>query len=266
MCIAYLALATDPQWPLFIAANRDEAHARPTRPAAPWPNQPDIYGGLDLEAGGTWFAIHKNGRFALLTNHRNLRLASPEKPRSRGFLCKDFVESQMTPSTYLEQIQSQAKQYAGFNLIVGQWHTDLARFECYYYSNQLSQPPQALAPGYYVLSNDFLNTPWPKSQRLADRLTHHLQSGGFKESEEVFTILKDNTPAPDHLLPDTGLDLARERLVSSPFIISPEYGTRSSSIWAVDKNGRSILHECSYNPEGIETQRHSWPLSLFTTL
>lgn len=262
MCIAYLALATQPQWPLFIAANRDEAHARPTRPAGPWPHQPNIYGGLDLEAGGTWFALHNNGRFALLTNHRNLRLRVPDKPRSRGYLCKKFVETHFAPLDYLNQIQAQAQDYAGFNLIVGQWLTSESRFECYYYSNQLAQAPQPLEAGYYVLSNDFLNSPWPKSQRLANRLTQHLQQGDINDTETIFDILQDNAPAPDHLLPDTGLDLMRERLVSSPFIISPEYGTRSSSIWTVDKNGRSILHECSYNPQGIETERHSWPISL----
>lgn len=264
MCIAYLALATDPQWPIFIAANRDEFHARPTRPLTPWRNQSHIYAGLDLEAGGTWFAISKKGRFALLTNHRNLSQEPFIAQRSRGFLCKEFVESTATPADYMHTVQAQASLYAGFNLIVGQWISSLSQFSCYYFSNQLSQAPQTLTAGYYVLSNHFLNTPWPKSQRLAENLTQHLRSGSPKDNETIFQLLKDNTVAPEHLLPRTGLNLERERLLSSPFIISSEYGTRSSSIWAVDQNGGSIVHECSYNIEGVETERHSWPIRLLS--
>lgn len=266
MCIAYLALATDPKWPLFIAANRDEQHSRPTRPAGPWPTQPAIYGGLDLKAGGTWFAIHQNGRFALLTNHRNLHHPLPPAPRSRGFLCKDFVENHLSPLAYLSDLQSESTHYAGFNLIVGQWQAQQSQWECYYFSNQLNQAPQRLQPGHYVLSNYFLNTPWPKSQRLAQNLSHYIQTNSPTDSSAIFQILKDGTLAPEHLLPQTGLSLEQELLLSSPFIVSPEYGTRSSSSWAVDVNGHSILHECSYNSEGLETERHSWPLKIGSTL
>lgn len=264
MCIAYLALATDPQWPLFIAANRDEFHSRPTLPLGPWPTQPDIYAGLDLEAGGTWFAISKKGRFALLTNHRNLNQESSIAQRSRGFLCKEFVESTVSPLSYMQTVRAQSNLYAGFNLIVGQWASNHSTFNCYYFSNQLSHPPQKLTAGYYVLSNHFLNTPWPKSQRLAENLTQHLRSGSPKDNDTIFQLLKDNTRAPEHLLPRTGLSLEREQLLSSPFIISKEYGTRSSSIWAVDQNGRSIVHESSYNRDGVETERHSWPIHLLS--
>ena len=238
---------------------------RATRPAAPWPQQPTIYGGLDLEAGGTWFGVQQQGRFALLTNHRNLHIPSPSEPRSRGELCKDFLQGQHSPLDYLRSVQAQANDYAGFNLIVGEWRSDEARFECYYYSNQQDHAPQRLDPGYYVLSNAFLNTPWPKSQRLADQLTAQLQANPFHQTEVLFQILRDPTPAPDHLLPTTGLDLERERLVSSPFIVNSLYGTRSSSLWTVAENGRSILYECSYNPQGIETERHSWPIQLPTS-
>lgn len=264
MCITYLALATDTQWPLFIAANRDEFHNRPTRAAAPWPHQPTIYGGLDLQAGGTWFAVNQNGRFALLTNHRNLLLPQPSAPLSRGLLCKEFVEQSIAPAEYLYQIAQQPERYAGFNLIVGQWHPEQQQFACFYYSNQRQQPPVELAPGHYVLSNDFLNTPWPKSQRLGQNLQNFLQTSSPTATDEVYQILRDSDIAPPHLLPQTGLSLEREQLLSSPFIISPDYGTRSSSVWAVPQNGHSVLHDCSYNSRGIETERHSWPIPLAT--
>lgn len=261
MCIAYLALATDPQWPLFIAANRDEFHQRPTRAAAPWPDYPHIIGGLDLQAGGTWFAVSTQGRFALLTNFRDMFPATGLE-KSRGELPKQFLIQTLSAQDYIQQVAEQGHLYQGFNLIVGQWHAQKAEFECYYYSNRNDTQPQALAPGNYVLSNHLLNTPWPKSQRLCERLQHYLSAQTPASISEVYAILRDEQKAEDHLLPQTGLSLERERLLSSPFIISPDYGTRSSTVWQVSQSGHSFFHECSYNPQGKETERHSWPLLL----
>lgn len=261
MCIAYLALETDSSLPLFIAANRDESHARPTRAAAPWPDAPTIIGGQDLEAGGTWFAVQRQGRFALLTNYRDM-LPATGLEHSRGDLCKDFLLSELSAQDYMHQIAQQAHQYQGFNLIVGQWDPKLKKFDCYYYSNRSEAPPEALAAGHYVVSNHLLNTPWPKSQRLQQRLRSHLEQQKKMNIDTIYDILRDEQKAPIADLPNTGLNLAQEHLVSSPFIISSEYGTRSSSIWAVDQSGYSTLHECSYNTAGVETERHSWPLIL----
>lgn len=260
MCIAYIALNTHPQLPLFIAANRDESHARPTRPTAPWPDAPSIIGGQDLVAGGTWFAVQHEGRFALLTNYRDM-LPATGLERSRGALCKDFLlATELSAQDYMHQLANQADNYQGFNLIVGEWHAAQAQFSCYYYSNRSNTEPIALAPGHYILSNHLLNTPWPKSQRLLQQLKHLVTHQPIKSIDEVYRALRDEQKAADHELPETGLDRHRERLVSSPFIISPDYGTRSSSVWTVNQSGQSFLHECSYNSHGIETERHSWPL------
>ena len=262
MCIAYLALGIAPHWPLFIAANRDEAHARPTRPAAPWPADPEIIGGQDLEAGGTWFAVQRQGRFALLTNYRDMRPATGLE-RSRGALCSDFLSPASTLSAhdYIKQVSQAADQYQGFNLIVGQWQSEQKRFDCYYYSNRSDAPPRALAPGHYVVSNHLLNTPWPKSQRLQQHLKQHVQSQQFMDVDAAYQFLRDEQKAPLAKLPNTGLETKIELLVSSPFIINNEYGTRSSAVWAVDNTGYSVFNECSYNAQGVETERHSWPLS-----
>lgn len=260
MCIAYLAVATHSKWPLFIAANRDEFHARPTRPTAPWPEAPDVMGGKDLQAGGTWFAVQKKGRFALLTNFRDMAPATGLE-LSRGHLCKDFlINTDLSAHDYIYQVANQKHLYQGFNLIIGQWHADQAQFSCYYFSNRSHQEPVALAPGHYVVSNHLLNTPWPKSSRLLAGLQQHVQQGNPIDVDAAYTLLRDEQKAADDLLPATGLDLERERLLSSPFIVSHEYGTRSSSVWAVANTGHSFLHECSYDRAGQETQRHSWPM------
>lgn len=262
MCIAYLAIGIDPKWPLFIAANRDEAHARPTRPAAPWHTAPEIIGGQDIEAGGTWFAVQRQGRFALLTNYRDMLPASGLE-RSRGALCTDYLlaPESTSPQDYLQQVSQEAEQYQGFNLLIGQWQPELKQFDCHYYSNRSDSPPQALAAGHYVVSNHLLNTPWPKSQRLEQHLKQHVHAQQFMDVDAAYHILRDEQKAPVAKLPETGLDTQTELLVSSPFIINSKYGTRSSSVWAVDNNGYSVFNECSYNAQGIETERHSWPLT-----
>lgn len=260
MCIAYLAVATSSEWPLFIAANRDEFHARPTLPTAPWSDAPDVIGGKDLQAGGTWFAVQKQGRFALLTNFRDM-LPATGLEISRGNLCKDFLlNPHLSAQDYLQQVANQGHLYQGFNLIIGQWQPEQKQFSCYYYSNRSQQDPVALAPGHYVVSNHLLNTPWPKSQRLLSALQTHVERQHAMDADAAFTLLRDEHKADDHTLPATGLDLERERLLSSPFIVSNEYGTRSSSVWAVAQTGHSFLHECSYDVDGQETQRHSWPI------
>lgn len=261
MCIAYLALGVDPNWPLFIAANRDESHARPTRPAAPWIDTPEIIGGQDLEAGGTWFAVQRQGRFALLTNYRDMRPATGRE-RSRGALCTNYLLAppSVSPADYLQQVSQESDHYQGFNLIVGQWQPEQHQFHCYYYSNRSDTPTRALSAGHYVVSNHLLNTPWPKSQRLQQHLKQHVLAQQFMDIDAAYLLLRDEQKAPVAKLPDTGLDAKTELLVSSPFIINNEYGTRSSSVWAVDSKGYSVFNECSYNAQGVETERHSWPL------
>ncbi|QIM49572.1 NRDE family protein [Pusillimonas sp. DMV24BSW_D] len=258
MCIAYLALNAHPDWPLFIAANRDELHARPTLTAAPWMSHPDVIAGKDEVAGGTWLGISRTGRFALLTNFRDLRLQGPEQPVSRGELVKNFLTGNQHADTYARAVAQQGHRYQGFNLIVGQ------AAQAVYVGNQTANPHdvQPLGSGRYVLSNHLLDTDWPKTERLRELLGHFPIEHLERSINRVFELLKDTTPAPDHLLPDTGLDLERERLLSSPFIISPNYGTRCSSVIAVHRNGRAIFSELTYNPQGLETERHDWHWSI----
>ncbi|HBT33597.1 MAG TPA: hypothetical protein DEB15_12610 [Pusillimonas sp.] len=254
MCIAYLALNTHPDWPLFIAANRDEFHARPTSTAAPWKNHPEVIAGTDELAGGTWLGITRTGRFALLTNFRDLRLQGPDTPVSRGELVKDFLIGTQPAAEYAQTVSQKGRQYQGFNLIVGEG-TQAA-----YVGNQTANPQdiELLVPGRYVLSNHLLDTDWPKTERLRELLGHFPIEHLERSINRVFELLKETTPAPEHLLPDTGLDLERERLLSSPFIISPEYGTRCSSIIAIHRSGQAVFSELTYNPQGQETERHDW--------
>ncbi|MEB2399091.1 MAG: NRDE family protein [Alcaligenaceae bacterium] len=258
MCIAYLAIAAHPEWPLFIAANRDEFHARPSRPAAPWPDHPDIIAGLDLQAQGSWLGLRRDGRFALVTNYRDPASFMPGAP-SRGDLVRRFLTGVAAPGDYARGLESEAPAYNGFNLIVG----DPAG--AWYLSNRGSASAARLEPGRYVLSNHLLDTPWPKARRLRHALDTLPMAQLDTSLTPIFEILKDTSIADDEDLPDTGLPVERERLLSSAFIISPEYGTRCSTIVAVHADGRALFSEQSYDAAGIPVQRHDWPFELART-
>lgn len=251
MCIAYLALG-DPHWPIFIAANRDEFHARPSTPAMRWPEHPSVIAGRDMEAGGTWLGLGVYGRFALLTNYREPGQHILNAP-SRGALVLDFLLGTQTPGEYAEAIHTAGQAYNGFNLIVG------TPDQAFYTSNRSGKTDAtALTPGCYVLSNHLLDTPWPKASRLRQRLDALPLSNMNEALEQAFAGLRDTTQADDNSLPDTGLPHAQERLLSSPFIISPDYGTRCSSVVAVHATGRTLFSEISYDPAGRVTERHDW--------
>ncbi|WP_442598225.1 NRDE family protein [Parapusillimonas sp. JC17] len=255
MCIAYLAIAAHPDWPLFIAANRDEFHARPSKPAAPWDDHPKIIAGLDLQAQGSWLGLSRSGKFALVTNYRDPASVMPDAP-SRGDLVRRFLTSPIAPRDYACGLESEASAYNGFNLIVGD------RVSAWYLSNRGSGSATKLGAGRYVLSNHLLDTPWPKAQRLREALDTLPMAQLDTSLTPIFEILKDTSIAGDEDLPDTGLALDRERLLSSAFIISPEYGTRCSTIVAIHASGRALFSEQSYDAAGRPTQRHDWPFCL----
>ena len=256
MCIAYIAIAAHPDWPVFIAANRDEYHDRPARAARPWPDHPQVIAGIDEQANGTWLGVTTSGRFALITNFRDPshKLANPP---SRGALTRHFLTTTEPAHDYAVAVSRRAHTFNGFNLILGDTHG-------VFYVGNRQEPclPVRLEAGRHVVSNHLLNTPWPKAQRLRQALDAYPQAALFDNLDPVFELLKDATPAPDHTLPSTGVSLEMERLLSSPFIISPGYGTRCSTIVAIHASGRAIFSETSYDPSGTAIRRHDWPFNV----
>ena len=251
MCIAYLKLG-DPGWPVFIAANRDEFHARPSRPAAPWRDRPDIIGGLDLQAGGTWLGLRRDGRFALLTNYREPGTHLADAP-SRGALVCDFLRGTQGVWEYAETAHTRAGAYNGFNLLVGDLSGTL------YIGNRAAQTgPVRVDPGSHILSNHLLDTPWPKARKLRKGLDGLHLADMDQALEDALVLLRDDERASDPDLPRTGVSIEWERLLSSPFIISPDYGTRCSTVIAIKADGQVVLSEVSYDPSGCATERHDW--------
>ena len=242
MCLMLLAHKVHPDYPLVLAANRDEAYSRPTAAAALWADQPQVYGGRDLEQGGTWLGITRCGRIAAVTNFRD-GYAAKSAARSRGELVSNFLRGSQPAADYVHRVGREAHAYNGFNLIAGELD------ELYYVSNRGSRVA-AIAPGIHGLSNHLLDTPWPKVEQgkkiLAGLLRHETQ----ELIDGLFAVLADRATASDDRLPDTGVGLPRERVLSPAFIISPAYGTRSSSVILVDKHGQVLFIERSFGERG----------------
>ena len=245
MCLVVLAVKQHPDYPVVLAANRDEFHARPTKEAHWWPDEPDILGGRDLQAGGTWLALHRSGRFATVTNYRDAKPPSP-KHRSRGHLVTDFLESELTPLDYLETVREDA--YAGFNLIVGD-HEDVA-----YLSNR-EEGNRCLDSGTYGLSNALLDGPWHKVESTRDRLVSLITEPGLNETS-LMRLMSNREKAPVSEVDKGHLDFATAHEITAPFIVMPNYGTRCTTILLADKNGKWHFTERRYNPAGT-TLGHS---------
>lgn len=252
MCLILFAYQHHSSFPLVLAANRDEYFERATRAAEFWPDSlrgqsspqsAQILAGRDLVAGGTWMGITRTGRIAAVTNFRGPTQIKGNL--SRGQLCADFLQSDISSRAYAQQVLTQSSQYAGFNLLVFDGRDFI------YCSNQntssQNQRFEELTPGIYGLSNGTLDAPWPKiekgKQGLKDILTTpHIQS------EQLLTLLHDDEIAQDQQLPDTGVGLERERLLSPLFIRAGAggYGTCNSTALLIDQNGLVNFHERSF--------------------
>lgn len=243
MCLILLAFRAHADYPLIVAANRDEAYARPTAPAGFWPDHPQVYGGRDLEQGGTWLGLAANGRFAAITNYRQGHRVATAK-RSRGELTRGYLTGSSETNAYLRQVEARSHEYNGFSLIVG--GLDGLGF----YSNRGGRI-EDIAPGVHGLSNHLLNEPWPKVKRGVGALSALLQADEPQLVGSLFTLLADQAPAPDDLLPATGIAPERERALSAAFIASETYGTRASTVVLVSAAGEVLFCERSYGPDGI---------------
>lgn len=241
MCLILFAYRMHPAYPLIVAANRDEFHARPTAPSGWWEDAPEVLAGRDLRAGGTWMGITRQGRFAAVTNLRNPELEQLDA-LSRGALVADFLRGNQAPSAYLEQVQQQANRFNGFNLLVadptGLW-----------YLSSRAPGVRTVDPGVRGLSNAPLGVAWPKTQR-GERALAALLADADPKPEAILEVLADRTVAQASELPDTRVGPERERLLAPAFIMSPVYGTRASTVLLMTGSGAITWVERTFHPDG----------------
>ena len=238
MCLLLLSYKTHPEYKLIVAANRDEFYNRPAAPADYWPEDNNILGGRDLKEGGTWLGITQAGRFAAITNYRDMSVNNTSAP-SRGNLTKEFLSTEITPYSFGMKLSRSAADYNGYNLVFGNTES------MYYFSNK-SLKLINLSAGIYGLSNHLLDTPWPKVQKSKISFNSVLENKNISE-EELFSVLSDTSIPSDDSLPDTGLSPEIERAVAPVFVETPLYGTRSSTVILWNNNDEVKFVERTLN-------------------
>lgn len=247
MCLILLAFKKHPLFRLIIAANRDEYYERPSAPPGFWEDAPEVLAGRDLRAGGTWLGITRKGRIAAITNYRDPASTKKNAP-SRGRLVSDFLMGNEAPDEYLRRVSEQGDAFNGFNLVVGEGE------DIRWYSNRGGRVI-ALRPGLYGISNRLLDTPWPKVERGKQQMEDLLRREAGPSPEELFQVLQDRTVPCDDRLPDTGVGLEWERMLSPSFVSSPIYGTRSSTLIFVEASDRVTFLDRTFNshPDPLST-------------
>lgn len=248
MCLILFAYRAHLKYKLIVAANRDEFYERPTAPTHYWEDYPHILAGRDLNKMGTWMGVTKAGRFAALTNYRNPEEKTDEK-RSRGELVGDFLKCDVHSEDYMQKVVENRKLYSGYNLLVGDTN------ELYYYSN-IEDKLLRVEPGIYGLSNKLLNTDWPKVKRGKERLSKIMCENNETMVDQLMAYLQNTDPAPDEILPNTGVSLEWERILSPMFIKSESYGTRSSTVLLMTDE-EVYYNERVYSEEGINDQQYT---------
>lgn len=238
MCLILFAWEYSSKYKLILAANRDEFYNRPSSPLSIWDDFPSVLAGRDLKSFGTWLGINKRGCFSAITNHRDPRLVNTNAP-SRGLLVSNFIAGNDKPGDYIEHISKTSGIYNGFNLLVGDLN------ELYYYSN-IEKDIRKIEPGLFGLSNDVLDTPWPKIEKGKRQIRKLMVQRDELDPEDLFNILMNRDYAIDDTLPDTGVGYIWEKMLSPLFITSKIYGTRSSSVILIEKSGRITFSEKTF--------------------
>ncbi len=246
MCLVILALSSHPDYPLVVAANRDEFFRRGTAPATFWPQHPTLLAGRDLEMGGTWMGVTRSGRFAAITNFRD-PAQTATAPRSRGELTLDYLLVDEGPEPWLERLAPRAADYAGFNLLLGD------SGELWYATNSAGEAltRRPLAPGVYGLSNALLDTPWPKVTLGKQRLAGALAAAPL-DHDRLHPVTADRHLSDPEELRGLGLNQDMDRLLSSQFIVGEAlgYGTRSSTTFWLAADGEAHWRELTYDAGG----------------
>ena len=278
MCLVFVGWRAHPRYRLVVAANRDEYHARPTAPAAPWDEPGEagqggpagsdgapagdgdgsgdrdgggggmgaagnrILAGRDLVAGGTWLGVTAHGRFAALTNVGGSTPPGPDAP-SRGRLPVDFLRGTLGAREYAREVSREAERYSGFNLLLA----DRDGVHCV--TNRGDERLTELAPGCHGLGNDRLNAMEPKVTGGLTEFRRRLATEFAPD--ELFALLSDDEPAAQANLRDASLEWVR----SARFIRGEVYGTRSSTVLSVEPSGGIAFAERSFDARAVETGR-----------
>jgi len=244
MCLVLFAYNTLPGISLLCLANRDEFWERPTKALEEW--ESGVLGGRDLESGGTWLGAKGSNRISFITNVRNFHLPKKSNPISRGLLVSSFLDTEVDAKIWWSKVNQDS--YEGFNLFL------FEEGKAYLASNA-TKTFESLEPGIFTVSNGDWKKPWPKMERLQVKFEALLGKDATRIlPEEIqawekrfFLLLQDKERIQEEsLLPDTGIGLEKEKILSSIRIQSPGYGTRSSAVLTLWENNTMTFTEKTY--------------------
>jgi uncharacterized protein with NRDE domain len=252
MCLIVFAYDCHPDYHLILGANRDEYRNRPTEQAGFWPDAPHVLAGRDRQAGGTWLGVTTDGKLAAITNYRDPRQQMVDPP-SRGTLVSGFLNNKaLTTKEFQHTLNHDGQLYDGFNLLYGTVH------DLHYFTNRGGSSGPIIT-GIHGLSNHLLDTRWPKVTFARSRLKNLLQ---FKRVDpgQIFDALSDPAPFDYRALPNTGIGPERERLLSPIFITDEVYGTRSTTVLTIDREGGVTFIERTFDRSQLilSTSRNSF--------
>jgi uncharacterized protein with NRDE domain len=239
MCLVVFAWKSHPDYRLILAANRDEFHARPSQDADWWPDQPDILAGRDLQAGGTWLATHRSGRFATVTNYREQQRVTPGN-RSRGEIVTNFLSADVDPLSFVSSIEG--APYAGVSVLAADQQNIC-------YASNRGDAAITLPPGVYGLSNASLDAAWSKLVRTKEALAELIDSANINPTE-LLRLLADRSPAASSEVISDDLPFKLARALTAPFIVADDYGTRCSTALLVAYDGRIEFIERRFDVQG----------------
>lgn len=252
MCVLAFAWQAHPRWQLVVAGNRDELHARPAAALAHWEQPGDVLAGRDLQSGGTWLGVSEQGRFVVITNLRGFGAPAADRV-SRGRLVTELLAGD---GDYGDPDQASLSDFNPFNLIIAD------RAQARFLTNRPEAARSLLDHGLYGLSNGRLDEPWPKTMQIKGRLLDWI----VQDAEHPEALLDDlridtmpkagfGSPAPS--------DVPLEPDQSPIFIRNPVYGTRCSTVVAIDVAGQGTIIERRFDPAGAATGdtrlSFSWP-------
>lgn len=237
MCLAVLHWDPALPVPLKVVANRDEFRARATAPLQHWA-EGDFYAGKDLEAGGSWLGINSRYQMALLTNIRP-GYVGRKGELSRGNLVTDFLMTDGSIEDFHSKIKRDIHRYGGFNLIIGNAK------QLFWFSSDCTDG-EYLTPGIHALSNDALNTNWPKVKQA--HLQMNEQHQALVSDLTGHSILQSQFEASDECLPNTGVPIEWEKRLSAQTIVGTDYGTLSRT------HIRLGIDNCAMAEQQIDTQ------------
>ena len=256
MCILFLAINQHHDYPLIVAANRDESFVRPSQSMHHWPDYPEILAGRDTLKGGSWLGVNLAGQFCAVTNFRTDG-ATNTRAKSRGWLVQRYLTNEATDKRFIASLQKTHRQYNPFNLVFGT--PESISIFC---SEDSSL--HCLKDGFHSLSNGFVDQHWPKMSHGVQRLTELISRHATIEIDQLNAIMRDQTKAGDHDLPGAGVSQAIEKQLSSIFIRASDhgdYGTRTTSYLLYSKKNIRI-YEFNYDKDARVTDQQTFILPL----